>query len=108
MIVLKHLAQKFNADPADVRRILRTELGLVPGRRWKWEDETDPNYQKCLQLLSGRFTSASRANSTTTPASKAQKTSTPSHRASSSELSVQTDANSGASPRRKTSTPSKK
>lgn len=49
MVVLKHLARTVNRSPYQVRKLLRDKLGTR--RRWRWPDENDKDYKKCLAHL---------------------------------------------------------
>lgn len=49
MVVLKHLARMVSRSPYQVRKLLRSKFGTR--RRWRWPDETDKDFQKCLSYL---------------------------------------------------------
>lgn len=49
MVVLKHLARTVNRSPYQVRKLLRDKFGTR--RRWRWPDENDKDYKKCLAHL---------------------------------------------------------
>lgn len=40
-VTLKHVAREFDVAPDKLRRILRSELGLVDGRRWRWDEGSE-------------------------------------------------------------------
>lgn len=58
MITLKHLARDFSLDPYTLRMALRN-AGLQPpsNRRWRWETDQDPHYQKCQQVAVSKASS---------------------------------------------------
>jgi hypothetical protein len=49
MVVLKHLARTVNRSPFWVRKQLREKFGTR--RRWRWSEETDKDYQRCLSYI---------------------------------------------------------
>lgn len=75
MILLKHLAQKYKADPRRLRAQLRKKFGKRP--RWRWENADDPELVQIHAYLSKIYganiagspanTSGSRVNSTRSP-----------------------------------------
>lgn len=56
MVVLKHLARAVDRSPYQVRKLLREKFGTR--RRWRWSDENDKDYKKCLAHLQSLTTKA--------------------------------------------------
>lgn len=52
MVVLKHLARKVDQSPYQVRKQLREKFGTR--RRWRWPDESDKDFQRCLTYIQSR------------------------------------------------------
>lgn len=49
MVVLKHLARTIDRSPFWVRKQLREKFGTR--RRWRWADDKDKDYLRCLAYL---------------------------------------------------------
>ena len=71
MVLLKHLAQQFSADPRRLRAQLRKKFGKHT--RWKWESDNDPELiqiRKYLSTIYGESTADSQPSISASPASR--------------------------------------
>ena len=76
VVVLKHLARKYKADPYSMRRLLRLNYGKQGP--WKWAEGSDAlkAVEKLLEKAYGKNTSSSQEPSPPMPSPTVPKTET--------------------------------
>lgn len=76
MICLKHLAREFDFAPYKLRQILRKEFGKSTEphkyRRWKWDDQNDPELTMIRNYLGSRSKGSSRSRKASTQNASSQ------------------------------------